>query len=194
KVELLSTVSGGTFTGAKLALARLERASPEDSFRRYYAELSDIRIFERALKLLGSSQTLQNASGRKNIITCAAEAYSQTLFKKPDGTPYYFGDVQGGDTGRLAEISFNATDFRTGLAFRFQKTEQGLIGNYMTRLDRVEADQLRLADVVAASSCFPGGFEPLEFPDDMVWKGGVPAGIAAPFPPARSPLLDGGGC
>jgi predicted acylesterase/phospholipase RssA len=191
-VELLSTVSGGTFTGARLALAHVEGVSPEDFFRAYYGELRDIRIFECALQLLGSPRELQNASRRKDLITCAAEVYSTKLFEKRDGTPCYLEDILSGNTGRLGEISFNATDFRTGLAFRFQKTAGGLIGNFLTRIDPKEAGRLRLGDVVAASSCFPGGFEPLEFPDDLAWKDGIPDGVGATFAAARSPLMDGG--
>jgi hypothetical protein len=31
------------------------------------------------------------------------------------------------------------------------------------------ARNVRLADVIAASSCFPGIFEPINFPDDFRW-------------------------
>jgi hypothetical protein len=193
KVRLLSTVSGGTFTGAKLTLTFLENKPFEKFVGDYYKELRNFRIFEEALKLLGGSEPLGNPSGQRNIITCAAHVYSKFLFKKPDGGPYHLEDILNGNTGNLQEITFNATDFRTGLAFRFQKTATGgLIGNRTTRLAPAEAGMVRLGDVVAASSCFPGGFEPLVFPHDLAWKGGVPVGIRSQFAPAPSPLMDGG--
>jgi predicted acylesterase/phospholipase RssA len=194
RVRLLSTVSGGTFTGAKLTLAHLTKTPYADFFPAYYKELRDFRIFDKALHLLGGSEPLANASGRKNLITCAAAVYSTWLFQKPGGQPYFFEDVLNGNTTPLEEITFNTTDFRTGLAFRFQKSATtGLIGNLNTRLPPADAGQVRLGDIVAASSCFPGGFEPLVFPDDMAWKQkSVPPGILSLFANARSPLMDGG--
>ena len=71
----------------------------------------------------------------------------------------------------MKEITFNATEFRNGLAFRFIKSEnsRARIGNGRVSIPRQEAAKIRVADIVAASSCFPGGFEPLAFPDDFVW-------------------------
>jgi predicted acylesterase/phospholipase RssA len=192
RVRLMSTVSGGTFTGAKYALSCLEKKSPAEFFVDYYDELRKSRIFPQALELLGNKTHIENSSCRKNIITCAAEGYSSTFFCKPDKSgPYLFGDVLNGDTSPLDEITFNATDFRTGLAFRFQKSERGHIGNFQDRIRREDAERMCLGDIVAASSCFPGGFEPLEFPNDFFWHGGLPGEVAKHFYPP-SPLMDGG--
>ena len=50
-----------------------------------------------------------------------------------------------------------------------------------------------LADIVAASSCFPGGFEPLAFPHDFSWPDGkVPAALTGGLFDRPVPLMDGG--
>ena len=69
----------------------------------------------------------------------------------------------------LREIVINATEFKNGLAFRFQRSDdaQAVFGNQRLRLSAEEARAVRLADSVAASSCFPGAFEPMVFPRDF---------------------------
>ena len=69
----------------------------------------------------------------------------------------------------LEQVCFNATDFSFGLTYRFQN--QGFFGNsplYKDNRREVEAlrNKVQLGDVIASSSCFPLGFEPLVFPDD----------------------------
>ncbi len=58
----------------------------------------------------------------------------------------------------------------SGINFRFQKTkdDQGYIGNkyFQEKVDK--AKYIRLSDIVATSSCFPGGFEPMLYPDDFM--------------------------
>ena len=79
----------------------------------------------------------------------------------------------------MKHISFNATEFENAVQFRFQETEKienpkpgepekGLIGNHYYRIPEKIAEDIRMADILAASSCFPGGFEPINFPDDFV--------------------------
>jgi hypothetical protein len=50
--------------------------------------------------------------------------------------------------------------------FRFQRSDGGDIGNRKISIPQEVAEQMRVADIVASSSCFPGGFEPMVFPDD----------------------------
>jgi hypothetical protein len=101
----------------------------------------------------------------------------------------------------LTNISFNATEFTHALQFRFQVTDPiknplpdeppyGIIGNYYHNIPREQAAEIRLADILAASSCFPGGFEPITFPTDFVLPGNVKIKLAGTqFPVA---LMDGG--
>ena len=72
--------------------------------------------------------------------------------------------------GHLKEMIFNATEFKSGTAFRFQVSEfRCLMGNAHVSLCMKHARQIRLADIMAASSCIPMGMEPLFFPDDFHW-------------------------
>lgn len=191
RVQLLSTVSGGTFTGARYVVSLIEQTEPEQFFKEFDAELKDSTIFPNALKLLGDGKPLDNTSGRKNIITCAAQSYCETFFKrKSDQKPILFGEILTGNTEPLTDITFNSTDFRHGLAFRFQKATKGIIGNLKNEIDIEHAKQIRLGDIVAASSCFPGGFEPLEFPGDFIWPDGVVPKCVQCMAP--TPLMDGG--
>ncbi|MEO1672809.1 MAG: patatin-like phospholipase family protein, partial [Cyanobacteria bacterium J06631_2] len=59
-----------------------------------------------------------------------------------------------------------------GLDFRFQRSAKpkARIGNGSISITKAEAADIRVADIVAASSCFPGGFEPLAFPEDFNWS------------------------
>jgi hypothetical protein len=99
----------------------------------------------------------------------------------------------------LREIALNATEFTTGLSFRFLKSAntRAVFGNRNFPVPAEVARQVRLADVVAASSCFPGGFEPIRFPHDFNWPAAgntadrVPAGLPAQFGTPLS-LMDGG--
>ncbi|SHM26830.1 hypothetical protein [Hymenobacter psychrotolerans] len=93
----------------------------------------------------------------------------------------------------------------SGLAFRFQYSaylpapqsqhrETYAIGNGNVSLPAEHARKLRLGDVVAASSCFPGGFEPLVLPDDF-FPGSPPAQLLTKGgrrTSDRVALLDGG--
>ena len=44
----------------------------------------------------------------------------------------------------------------------------GISGADESELNNDALKEIRLADIIAASSCFPGGFEPIAFPDDFI--------------------------
>ncbi len=110
-------------------------------------------------------------SEKTDLITAAAQVYAETFLKDANGKPYRFGDILNANIP-LTEVIFNATEFRTGLAFRFQCSadSKAKIGNGNISIDKSDAADIRIADIVAASSCFPGGFEPLNFPEDFNWS------------------------
>ena len=172
-LQILSTVSGGTFTGAKYALAKRKGTPFDDFFTDYYLFLQNTDLIKCILNVLSAGR-VDIPSKRKNVIVAAAQVYAETFMKDDDGKPIRFSSLlhdKEQHLGYLSEIIFNATEFRRGIAFRFQKsTTGGLIGNYYLNIIGKEAQELRMADIVASSSCFPGGFEPLAFPDDYVWQ------------------------
>jgi predicted acylesterase/phospholipase RssA len=191
-VTTLSTVSGGTFTGVRYAVS-LKAGQP---FRTFYDELKNdfetIHLPTLALaKLTSSAPSIP--SGRWDVITAFAQVYDEKLFAGKK-----FGVFWEGPAIPLTELIFNSTEFRTAVAFRFRKSEnpKSKIGNGNVFITADQARQIRLADVVAASSCFPGGFEPLSFPNDFQWADDAAGRTALqelqaqPWSPL--PLMDGG--
>jgi predicted acylesterase/phospholipase RssA len=191
-VSALSTVSGGTFTGMRYALA-LTAGQP---YREFYNELKTAFLtvdlptlaFE---KLAAGAPTIP--SGRWDVITAFAQVYDEKLFAGKR-----FGVFWEDHPIPLAELIFNATEFRTAVAFRFRKSDypNAKIGNGNVFITAEEAKQIRIADIVAASSCFPGGFEPLSFPNDFNWPDNETGRTVLEEIRARDwaplPIMDGG--
>jgi len=193
QVKMLSTVSGGTFTGVKYTLSLVEQQSYESYFTEYYDFLKQTNLVERGLETLGNRDT-DAPSGRHDITVSMAKVYADTFLKKKDGTPYLFGDILNANIG-LDDVIFNSTEFRYGLAFRFQRCSnpRGIIGNQKIRIKKKDAEQIRMADIVTASSCFPGGFEPFAFPNDFIWPDGkIPESLQTQFSNGPIALMDGG--
>ncbi|MGR9115103.1 MAG: patatin-like phospholipase family protein [Gammaproteobacteria bacterium] len=193
QIGKISTVSGGTFTGVKYTLSQVAGQSYPEFFLDYYTLLKDTDLLQRGLEKLATGD-ISASSGRRNFTTAMAQVYAETFLKKPDGSPYLFGDILNSDIA-LGDTVFNATEFRHGLAFRFQRSEntKAIIGNYRLRINRKDAEKIRMADIVTASSCFPGGFEPFAFPDDFVWpEGQVPEDLSKQFASGPVALMDGG--
>jgi predicted acylesterase/phospholipase RssA len=164
-VTLLSTVSGGTITGVKYVLDELA-GSDYETFRgkmRDFLQHVDV-VKESTNNLYTESGAAQ---GRPlSLIRTAAQVYADKLVGDAR-----FGEILTG-AGRFKELTFNATEFRTGVAFRFltSQSRKARYGNGNLWVDQSIIPHIRLADVIAASSCFPGAFEPIIFPDDFCWR------------------------
>lgn len=199
RVAAISTVSGGTFTGASYALAKADGLGFLEFFRLYSVDLVSLGLIDGVLARVGRGDPPPDVpSGRRTLVTCAAWTYREGLFAAADvaRAPRRLGDLLDGDLGNLSEVIFNATDFRSGYAFRFQVSKTGgKIGNNDVVIDLSAAKAIAIGDIVAASSCFPGGFEPIEFPQDFAWPDGVtPANLYTKNrrPEVGVPLMDGG--
>ncbi len=159
RVEALSTVSGGTITGAFYAYSQSQKWSFEQFYEQLYAFLNDDKLLNKALELLESDEVWTTQEKKRTLSNAFAMAYIQLLCA---GT---MGDLAK-NAGALRDVCFNATDFAFGLAFRFQAS--GVFGNH--RLKNAALNKLvgkvRIADAIASSSCFPVGFDPMIFPDD----------------------------
>ena len=169
QLRMLSTVSGGTFTGAAYILSVVKGEGFPKFFQNYYAFLRDTNLITLGLDTLKQGE-INVPSGCRNLILAMAQVYAETFLSKPDGQPYTLGAILDADIP-VEEVTFNATEFRHGIAFRFQRSTnpRAKMGNGRVSIPKTEAAKIRLADIVAASSCFPGGFEPMAFPDDFVW-------------------------
>ncbi|MEN8259013.1 MAG: patatin-like phospholipase family protein [Pseudomonadota bacterium] len=193
QLRKISTVSGGTFTGVKYTLYQVEGKSYDEFFTEYYGFMATTDLLKLGLDQLGSGKP-QVPSGRRDVATAMAQVYADTFLKRPDGTPYLFGDILNAEIP-LRDTVFNATEFRHGLAFRFQRSDnsRARIGNYRVSISKEDAEKIRMADIVTASSSFPGGFEPFAFPNDFAWPGGqVPENLQRQFSSGPIALMDGG--
>ncbi len=193
QVKMLSTVSGGTFTGAKWALSQAQNKSYNSFYDDYYQFLATTDLLSLGLDQLSEGEN-QAPSQRQDMIVSMAQVYADTFLSKKNGEPYRFGEILNAEMN-LREISFNATEFKHGLAFRFQRSEnpKAYIGNQRIHISKEDAENVRMADIVAASSCFPGGFEPFAFPNDFVWPDKtIPESLQAQFSDGPLALMDGG--
>jgi predicted acylesterase/phospholipase RssA len=189
----LSTVSGGTICGMAWVVSMIERKTFADFYDHFSKYLIDNNVIAEAMQ--GLSANRDHTSHKwASLIGAAADVYARpNLFGDRR-----FADVLGAKGLQLEEAIFNSTEFHTGLDFRFRASgnPRTILGNNNYRLPRAVAQHVRLADIVAASSCFPGGFEPLVFPQQFHWPAQYPLDAAlnelgSDFD-AGLPLMDGG--
>ncbi len=167
-VKALSTVSGGTLTGVGYAKAVQE---PDYNFKAFFKTFyktftpeNDVLLETAIDKLEDDTVWKDNPYKKRSLINAFALTYAEMpLFKGS------FENFKGDEIKQLEQVCFNATDFSFGLSYRFQN--KGYFGNnplYKENQKEVNAlrNKVKLGDVIASSSCFPVGFEPLVFPDD----------------------------
>lgn len=210
-VKLLSTVSGGTFTGLTYAVWQSEGKTFSAFYEDFGNFLKTTNCIDKALNELYTTPS-PSGSTDLSLIRSAAKAYSDFLLGKR--TFKQLLEIAG-EKARFKELIFNATEFREGNAFRFRASWDAttFIGNQNLAVPRDVAEEIHLADIVAASSCFPGAFEPIRFPDDFYWQSPLDEiraklvkDVVQPYPPHDSykngfnvkgkciplPLMDGG--
>jgi predicted acylesterase/phospholipase RssA len=198
-VVALSTVSGGTIVGASWVLS-VVRGRPFAEWDAAFAGyLKQNNVISEALERL-TSRREHGHPGYPSLIRSAARIYA---------LPNLFGDARmaeivvpnqpaSADQPRFREVIFNSTEFRTGVDFRFRRSHNPLarVGNGNLRVPREVAERVRVADAVAASSCFPGGFEPFLFPQQFAWPQDMPLEqveeALGPRFKGGVPLMDGG--
>ena len=159
-VKGLSTVSGGTLMGATYAYYMAKGTRFETFYRNFYKTLDEDKLLGVALEKLDSDDLWKASHKRRSLANAFALAYDELL------THETFRFLKQ-NKSHLEDICFNATDFSFGLAFRFQTT--GRFGNYRLNGPYLKklADNMKISDAIAASSCFPIGFEPIIMPDDF---------------------------
>ncbi len=169
-VEILSSVSGGSFVAGKYALTmkRAPEGEPFDEtfsrfYRDFYQYLLRADLVPKALERLSKARITNNR--HRGFITALADTYDETFLER-----FKFEEFWEPRQIHLKEIIFNVTEFKTGLAFRFHVSEkERRSGNVKVWISEYFARKARLADIVAASSCIPVGMEPMTFPEDFVW-------------------------
>lgn len=166
RVEVLSTVSGGTFTGLAFAKARLQKdysfTSFYDQFYTTFEPANDRLMDDATAKLIDDEVWKNHPHKKRSVINAMALTYADMeVFKGNFGM--FINDKDRG----IYQVCFNATDFTFGLPFRFQNKLTFSNGKIKNKLLNKIKNELPIADILAASSCFPVGFEPMIFPDDF---------------------------
>jgi predicted acylesterase/phospholipase RssA len=204
-VHLLSTASGGTLVGMYYAQRRkADPATPfADIYQDFYAWLEQDSLLPHALARWKERLTTPSYK----LINAFADVYDQELYANTRFDIFWQDTLPPTPLFHLQSVIFGATELYSGLTFRFQHSaflsarqklkDSYLVGNGNVSISAHHARQLRLGDIVAASSCYPGGFEPLVMPDDF-----LPAATEKPIlrkgytggdlPVSRIALLDGG--
>jgi predicted acylesterase/phospholipase RssA len=200
KVHMLSTASGGTITGAYYAMRRKRGVEFAQIYQDFYQLLDQDEILPQALARWESA--IPSASYK--LIQAFADTYSQEVYGEARLGLFWEPDPSPTAPFHLQSLIFGATEMYSGLTFRFQYgaflpppkgklRDSYMVGNGNVWIKTQYARQLRLGDVVAASSCFPGGFEPLILPDDFFPHPTADMlGGGSKQVPGRIALLDGG--
>ena len=198
-VTALSTVSGGTLLGCAWTVSRMKGISFPDFDAHISGYLQKTNVIGEALRNLKNHRR-HGRRARPSLIGSAAHIYSRPDFLGQQR----LGELLNAPRFPFRELIFNSTEFSTGEDFRFRRSDQpdAVMGNGNLPLHRDIAEHVRLADIVAASSCFPGGFEPLQFPEDFQWPQDFPLkqvceALPRSFTPPKGdkpslPLMDGG--
>ncbi len=148
KIDVLSTVSGGSIVGAFYALNRNLWGDIERLENRFLQGVqADIRfraltgawLFHPFLFL----RSIGPGFSRTNII---AREYAR----------FFFGGATLKDLPALPRLIINATSLNTGVIWKFSRDK---VGDYKSRFRKIEGFPVSLA--VAASSAVPGLFPPL---------------------------------
>ncbi len=200
EVKFLSTASGGTILAAAFTLAKInsngftDGTCFEDFSRKFRNFLAKTNVIDSALENLYKTPSPTNTNDL-SLIRSAANVYDDELFNyNAKKTFDVLLDDVNSKNPNFRDVIFNATDFQHGNDFRFRAMNNPniKIGNGKQSVNLELAKKLRLADIVAASSCFPGAFEPIRFPQDFVFDRANPI---QPFEDERIamvPLMDGG--
>lgn len=175
RTRVLSTVSAGTFMGVKYAASLKKGENLEACYKKLYSFLAKDNLVDEALAYLAADANW-GKDKQRTLINAFAATYHKELESENFGILW-----EESPEIHLKEISFNATEFNFALPFRFQKTERTkhrsdfnpyeYFGNKKISIPIELAKEIRLADITAASSCFPFGFEPINFPDDFINEG-----------------------
>ncbi len=171
RVEFISSASGGSFPNLAYAYFLYSDEPFAECYQSLRHFMDGTELLDVVFKTLNDDKIWEKYPNKgRNLINAFAIAYDETLFHGAN-----LGLLNNADRMKsLREICANATEFEDGISFRFQNsdgfTRNGKVGNgnlYLNTNYLNIIGEIRLADIIAASSCFPAGFEPMIFPDDF---------------------------
>ena len=190
RVSTITTASGGTFPGLKYAQDVYQDVPFRQTFQSVYQWLLDTDVFDEALKRVNDpSFWEQYPNKRRSMINGAATLYQESLFQGASLSVFY--DRPEDKLPHLTSFIGTSTEFKEGLNFRLAWTrvphESLTFGTFRwdlhfpqkppyaqrNKLGLPALAEIQLGDMAAASSAFPGAFEPISFPDDFRPNGSV---------------------
>jgi predicted acylesterase/phospholipase RssA len=171
-VKFISSTSGGSITNLLYSAYIYEGKTFDDFYAELTKQLDGEELLQNALNNLKKPAAAWKGRVEKNInlINAFSLEYDKLLKQREFSL---FCDRK--NNPHLEEICINSTEFTNGYAFRFQSQDtalgsgNGLIGNnniFFSAAGIEAAKKIKLADILASSSCFPSGFEPMIFPHD----------------------------
>ncbi|WP_127132560.1 patatin-like phospholipase family protein [Pseudoflavitalea rhizosphaerae] len=190
KVRFITSTSGGSITNAGYVSSLY--TNPQHSFPSFYQELREKmegeQLLQEAFGILRDKKNWTDSGEfldekgskviikkKRNLINAFAKAYDKMLFHHVT-----LGEIADANHEKvkphLEKVCFNTTEFNNGINFYFQINahRHHVLRNgngYLKFSNNNTAGRLKLSDVVAASSCFPSGFEPILYPNDFVHAG-----------------------
>lgn len=187
KVKFISSASGGSITNLyySLKVSQDPQAPFKVIFEDLYNFMNGSDLIAHSFNALQDGKVWKNRPTKgRNLINAFAITYDQLFFKGAMLKELF--------NNSLHEVCINSTEFDYGISFRFQ-TGSGSMGNSKVRISEETAGFFKLGDILAASSCFPMGFEPIMMPFDFAHQHLSDAAIvAATTNRGEFGLMDGG--
>ncbi len=166
RTKFMASASGGTIAVVVYLLSLHRKESFEQFRQNLLAFMDGEELLSDAVKILSDDKNWQQGTKEQNFINAFAKVYDEKLLQLKWENVWDLSK-----NTHIKEVCINTTDFQSGHSFRFQTAEKNtknIIGNkYVNIANTDEIRQLRVGDLLAASSCFPIGFEPMVFPDDF---------------------------
>lgn len=174
KVRFISSVSGGSITAIALFSMMRQGKTFKEVYTHIVKQISGTDLMDEVFKVLDNDTYWASRPDKsRNLINAFAIVYDRDLFLGAD-----YGSLFNRPTDKslpiIDELCINTTELNNGMNFRF--STNGRIGNQYLNLNRGNQvsfeliKQMKLGDLLACSSCFPGGFEPVVFPRDFTFS------------------------
>lgn len=184
RVTTITTASGGTFPGLRYALDQYRGAPFESTFQKTFDWLLNTNVFEEAISNIRNPEVWASYSKkRQSLINGAAVLYQESLFDN-ESLEVFLSKPED-ELPPLRTFIGTSTEFKEGLHFRLAWSRvpesKILFGTWRWDLNFPKTAhshakgispealaEIRLGDIAATSSAFPGAFEPISFPDDFI--------------------------
>ena len=174
QVKFIGSTSGGSITNLMYTAGLCADEPFNIIYKKIFCAMEGEKLLGRVFEILNDTQLWQKRKDKRiNLINAFSMAYDEANMLGGKT----FGELSENiKYTHLDEITVNATEFTNGISFRFQSQHgnpsfpKGRVGNnYINfKRDQLEvAGLMKLGDLLACSSCFPGGFEPFLFPEDF---------------------------